>query len=94
MIRALKAFVEWLDRRFPEKAVVTPKMLSQFKSDMDSAIHAAEALYDAHSELWKRVESLEKSMAAIKDAIAKAQMPLVAADKRRSEFIAQGRLAE
>lgn len=92
MIRLLKAFVEWLDRRFPAKFVITEQHFNQLDLDWGRVRTEVNALSRGEKMAFDRIDKLEKSLVVIKDLLTKGQT--IAADKRRADFVATGRMAE
>ena len=87
MIRALKAFVEWLDRRFPPRLVV-----SEVEFRAMSTVQKEHHL--RYLQLEEKVDAMEKTISALKEVLTKGIMPGVVKEQRRAEFIANGRMAE
>lgn len=94
MIRLLKTFADWLDKRFPPKVHVTEDSFNSLlrqETGRTDRINSHEATLADHRV---KIASLEKTIAAIKDHLAKGGAVGPAAELRRAEFIANGRLAE
>lgn len=62
MRRFLRAYLNWLDRRFPERLVVTQESFARLKGDLIQH----EALVKAHEE---KIKKLEEQMANINVAV-------------------------
>ena len=92
MIRALVALGKWLDARFPVKVHVTLEMWDALNEDVHTLRDEFNAYKMGIIEHNAKIHGLEEAIHAIKDAIAKG--PIIAADKRRSDFIAQGRMSD
>lgn len=94
MIRLLKAFAEWLDRRFPAKVTVTAEKWEEI-TRKHIETHARMVMDDSERVgLGARVTQVEKSIAAIKDLLIKQGNPTLSAESRRAEFIKAGRMGE
>ena len=106
MIKAIKAFVDWLDRRFPAKVVVTEADYRQFQ---ERQVHfsglVAEfekstderflGIVDYCARTNARIDKLEESVKALKEALGKTIAPgAVSAEKCRADFIGSGRITD
>lgn len=94
MIHLIKRFVDWLDSRFPPRFYVTEAIfrgLLRHDTEISQSVmtHAGRL---AHLE--ERISALEKTLNAIKDFLAKGAVTGKAAEQRRADFIASGRMAE
>lgn len=58
MIRVLKALVNWLEKRFPEKLVVTEREYTALKSD----IQALQVTAREHAAIAERVKRVEEHL--------------------------------
>lgn len=81
--------IEWLDKRFPPKVTVTDEM---FAAMQDREHRHSKEIANMSGELMvlrDRCLILEKAMAALKDGIAKGQVPLNASEKAalRDSFV-------
>ena len=92
MIRALKAFVDWLDRRFPAKVVFTEGIFLAINKESEVSKKLFEDVFSHFKMQEARIAASEKSIAAIKDYLAKSGT--ISADKRRADFIAEGRITQ
>ena len=92
MIKLLLRLAQWLDSRFPAKVVVTDEMFQRLNYAIGKLEQRLIVESGISKEYQARTEKLEESISALKEAIVKA--PLIAADNRRSEFIASGRMGE
>ena len=91
MIRLGLRLLTWLDQRFPAKVTVTEEgyatLLGMFKDTHQRSV-MLEGISDAHQ---RRIEKLEESLAALKEAMSK---PSQAAQAMRAQYIATGRMPE
>lgn len=89
MIRRLKAFADWLDKRFPPKVVLTQEDYELVKGALASV--CKEVLEDGHriKLIAERVEATEKSIAALKDLLSKGGVMAMKPEKDllRDEFV-------
>ncbi len=85
----LIALAKWLDSRFPPKVVVTKAIYDALQIKEHKHSQEIAALQGANMVLRDRVQSVEKSLVALKDGISKGNVPLSASDKDRlrSEFV-------
>ncbi len=92
--RWLLSFAEWLDAHFPPKVTVTDEIFDALQGKIHH--HSKEIAKHSGEEmvLRDRVTALEKSVAALKDFIAKGGAGGVSDMQRRARFIAEGRMAE
>ena len=94
MIRAIVALGKWLDARFPAKVVVTEERFNFWVAAIQAHSSASLEYSKAMTCLEARISALEESIRAIKDLLAKAATAGAQAEKRRSDFIAQGRMSD
>ena len=93
MIRKLKAFVEWLDKRYPPKIRYTQEVADHVKErlhvhgrGLDSLRLRLDTVEVAHAE---RIAELEKAFGALKESVVKGEItPKAEAVKLRESFIA------
>lgn len=88
MIALIRRFLDWLERRFPAKAIVTRKdyeRMTQCLADMYRTLDTQNGVQGAFSE---RISGLEKSVNAIKDALSRGQIPIMNSKEHlRDQFI-------
>ncbi len=94
MIRALVRLFEWLDKRFPPKVTVTKESFEALIEREHQRNRGMSTLRLAADTLQERIKSLEASMAALKDLLAKGGAVGPAKEQRRADFIASGRMGE
>lgn len=94
MIRLLKRFADWLDSRFPPTVRVTDESFRSMLLQDAERIQQMNTHRVILNEHRTKIDKLEASVHAIKDLLSKAAAPAVAPEKRRSDFIASGRMAE
>ena len=94
MIRLLKAVVLWLESRFPPQVVLSEESFSALVRRIDAIESSTGKLSQMNQSNWERVNSVEKSVVALKEALVKATSPAAVADNRRSNFVASGRMGE
>ena len=89
MIRALKAFADWLDRRFPPKKVVTEEIFRDFEHRLSNAIRNSSGFNNDFMAIAKRLQEAEESIRAIKELLAKGGVSAmkIEADKLRDQFV-------
>ncbi len=83
MIRLLRRAAEWLDRRFPPKVVVTQESYDEMQAKLHKHNKELARLAGENLSERGRIDALEKSLAALKDGIAKGKVPLSATEKDR-----------
>jgi uncharacterized small protein (DUF1192 family) len=98
MIRALKALVDWLDRRYPPRVVLTVERMEDLEERVHRLSKHLETLEADHAaaknESRDGIDALNKAITAVKDTLQKIGNPSVVAEKRRAEFVASGRMSE
>ena len=89
MILALKAFVLWLDARFPPKKVVTEEIFRDFEHRLSNAIRNSSGFNSDFMTMAKRLQEAEESIRAIKELLAKGGVSAmkIEADKLRDQFV-------
>lgn len=89
MIRSLLRLAEWLDKRFPPRVVVTQEQYDALTDRAHKHEKTLAALKMEISDLSGRCASAEKSIVAIKDALARGGSVMMRAelDKMRDRFI-------
>ena len=73
MIRLLKAFADWLDRRFPPKVMIneeTWNAVDRRLQFLEMRAQTAQKRIDLIDEIERRVSYLEQNSADLRDAIA------------------------
>lgn len=87
--RWLVALAAWLDRRFPPKVVVTEANYAEMQEKLHRHNRELARLAGENLAERGRIDSLEKSLAALKEGIVKGVVPVAPADKvrLREEFI-------
>jgi len=105
-IRSLKAFVDWLDKRYPPKVRFTQELHDYLRERIYAHGKRMDGLQETSIDRFadmrgefaadrKRISDLEKSMAALKDLLAKGSGPGSPAEQqRRADFIATGRMGD
>ena len=94
MIRALVALGKWLDARFPVKVTITETKFHELCEVIDGNAERLGGVQSDVHRVEERLAKLEDSVQAIKDLLAKAATAGAQAEKRRSDFIAQGRMSD
>ena len=95
MIKAIKAFVDWLDRRFPAKVTVTLEDYGRIADRLDRIGNDASGFHTDFMLATARIAALEESVKALKEAVGKTIAPAaVSAEKRRADFIGSGRITD
>ena len=94
MIKLLKRIVEFLETRFPAKVVVTEERFNFWVAAIQAHSSASLEYSKAMTCLEARISAMEESIRAIKDLLAKAATAGAQDEKRRSDFIAQGRMSD
>lgn len=94
MIRLGLRFLTWLDQRFPAKVTVTEGRYLELCGELQAVKFKLAETLSAMTIYALRTKALEESLAAIKDAMAKAATPTAAEMHRRAAFIASGRMGE
>lgn len=94
MIRSLIAALTWLDKRFPPKVTVTKEAFDAMVEREHARAKASTSLRMDLDTAKERIKTLEASVAAVKDLLAKGGAVGPALEKRRSDFIATGRMGE
>jgi len=89
MIRALKAFADWLDKRFPAKVTITEAKLAEFEFRLHRADKNSSGFQTDFMLAAARIASLEDSVRALKDLIAKGGATAVKTEKEvlRDQFV-------
>lgn len=90
MIRLLKAFADWLDRRYPPQKRFTQEIWNDIHTKINNFMDVVSHNDVRLMQCQERVKQLEDSVAAIKDLLAKngANILKPEAQKLRDEFIA------
>ncbi len=79
---------EWLDKRFPAKVVITRAELDERDERVKNLEQSVSFLDGNNAAFSERVSALEKSVAAIKDAITRGQIaPRTDKEALREKFI-------
>ena len=95
MIKAIKAFVDWLDRRFPAKVTVTLEDYGRIDDRIRRVGERAAKIEDQAVFFHNRISALEESVKALKEAVGKTIAPAaISAEKRRADFIGSGRITD
>lgn len=94
MIRQLKLFLEWLDKRYPPRVRVTDELFQSMLELDTKRVQQMNSHAVMLDEQRARIVAIEKSLAAIKDAMVKGAGPAIAPEKRRADFVASGRMTE
>ncbi len=88
----------WLDARFPAKVTVTEADYRQMQSRFQSTLELAGKLEERYEKRLDaqldRLVTCEASIAGLKKLIIEKENPVAAETKRRSDFIASGRMSE
>ena len=64
MIRAMKALVDWLDRRFPPRVTVTQDKFDELEKRLSRAARDAGGLHDDYRIITERLTAIEQAAAA------------------------------
>ncbi len=83
----------WLDARFPPKVTVTDEVFAALQEREHRHSKEIASLKGEEMVLRDRVLALEKSIAALKDFIAKGGTTGIPEMQRRAQFIAEGRMS-
>ena len=95
MIKAIKAFVDWLDRRFPAKVTVTLEDYGRLAAKVAAASGKVDEFFSCIDYQRGQILKLEESVKALKEAVGKTIAPAaVSAEKRRADFIGSGRITD
>lgn len=89
MIKAILRLVEWLDRKFPPKLVITVEDYERLSNRIDRCAKDAGNFHDDFMLLAERVNKLDESIRAIKDILSKGGATAVKpeSDKLRDQFV-------
>ena len=87
--RALKALAAWIDKRFPEKVVVSNEDFDSLQREQMLAKGQVRDLWETVGLLKVRITVLENGLAGVKDLLAKGGLTAVKteADKLRDNFV-------
>jgi hypothetical protein len=92
MIAQIRRFLDWLEARFPAKVVVTMQAFKELGNEIAHLNSVLNVQACAMSGQAERIDVLEKSLAAIKDAIVKGHIaPLTGKEALRDEFMRTGK---
>lgn len=92
--RWLVSIAAWLDARFPPKVTVTDEVFAALQEKEHRHSKEIANLSGDIMVLKSELRAAEKSLAALKDFIAKGSSGGVADMQRRARFIAEGRMPE
>jgi hypothetical protein len=97
MIRLGLRFLTWLDQRFPARVVVSRDDYQSLRDTIDWILGET-ARIEETTTVWEngvisRIETMESSIQAIKEILAKTSSP-ASEIHRRAAFIASGRMGE
>ena len=89
MRKLLRRFLDWLDSRFPAKVVVTEQAYKEIGEELARIGCSLNAYNGTNNLLRLRIDTLEASVAAIKDLLAKGGASFVKpeAEKLRDAFV-------
>ena len=91
MIRALKALVDWIDKRYPPKVTITAEKFAELEDRLFRTSQDAKGFNADFIILAERVGTLEDNITSLKKQ--KEESKTVATPERvRSRFIETGRL--
>lgn len=89
MIKLLKQFVDWLDRRFPAKVYVSEQVFDELRRNEHLLRKNVTSLRLDHDTIAAEFAVLRKSVEALKESIAKGEVVQKAESvKLRESFIA------
>lgn len=92
MIKLLIRFAAWMDARFPARLVVTQEIFDTLSARFHRQEKLTDSLRIVLDDEQVRVAALEKSVAALKDLIAKGGVTMIKteADRLRDNFVRTG----
>jgi hypothetical protein len=92
--RWLLRSAEWLDKRFPPKVTVTDEVFEALQAKEHRHSKEIATLSGEVMVVKSELRAAEKSLAALKDFIAKGGAGGISDVQRRARFIAEGRMPE
>ncbi len=92
--RWLVSVAAWLDARFPPKVTVTDEVFAALQEKEHRHSKEIATISGEVMVLKSDLRAAEKSIAALKEFIAKGGTVGISEMQRRAQFIAEGRMAE
>ena len=89
MIRLLKQFADWLDRRYPPKVTVTEEVFDELRRNEHMLRKSVSSLKLEYDTMQAEFVAIRKSVDGLKDALAKGGITSIKteAETLRTQFV-------